>query len=344
MPRLRIKEDRSAFLKKSSKKLLPTWRRPSRIRAAQTRKSFLVLFFKKELLISFLAATPASATCTMSHFADVSATLYQNKLFLPVTMNGIVEKLAMDTGASSTILSTDAARRLNIPHDFDQTVEMLGVGGADNHLYSGQVETMEFAGQHFDGLHLAIADFRLPLANGEEMGGLLGADILSQFDVDIDIPHRTVGFWRVSGCSQVVPPWSAVSSELPLTRIGINHMALPIAVDGVPVQVMLDTGAPDLVLTELQAARAGASLDSLRGGRAIVGHGVNDREYVGHVHVFQTVRVGRASYQEVIAEVVPRARLQSFEGLLGLAFLLQHRIWLSYATNTLFIEAAPAPP
>jgi hypothetical protein len=43
---------RTSFLKKRSKKLLHVWLRLLRIGSAQTRKSFLVLFFKKELLAS----------------------------------------------------------------------------------------------------------------------------------------------------------------------------------------------------------------------------------------------------------------------------------------------------
>jgi hypothetical protein len=202
---------------------------------------------------------------------------------------------------------------------------------------------MEFAGLHFDDWHLAIADFNMLLADGSDMGGLLGADILSQFDIDLDIPRRTAGFWRVSGCNQVAPPWTTATSELRLHRLGIDLIELQIGVDGVPMQVVLDTGAPDLVLTELEAARAGATPESLQDGQAIAGRGVNDGIYVGHKHVFRQVSVGRAHYDEVIAEVVPRARLQMFGGLLGAAFLLQHRVWISYATNTLFVQNAPAP-
>jgi predicted aspartyl protease len=288
--------------------------------------------------------TGAHANCSMAHVADIPITLYQNKIFLPITMNGTVQKLAMDTGAGSTVLSTATARRLNIPRDFDHTMEMLGVGGTDNHLYSARVGRMEFAGLHFDDWHLAIASFDMLLADGSDMGGLLGADILSQFDIDLDIPRRTAGFWRVSGCTNVAPPWTTATSALRLQRIGIDHVALQIAVDGVPVQVELDTGAPGLVLTELEAARAGASPESLQNGQAISGRGVNDGIYVGHMHVFQHVSLGRVGYDEVITQVLPRARLQSFGGLLGAAFLLQHRVWISYATNTLFVQNAPAAP
>jgi hypothetical protein len=43
-------EGRASFLKKRSKKLLDVWLRRSRLGRVQIRKSFLLLFFKKEAL------------------------------------------------------------------------------------------------------------------------------------------------------------------------------------------------------------------------------------------------------------------------------------------------------
>jgi hypothetical protein len=51
----------TSFLKKRSKKLLSIWLRPYRRSRSQVRKSFLVLFFKKELLPSFPSHNGMSA-------------------------------------------------------------------------------------------------------------------------------------------------------------------------------------------------------------------------------------------------------------------------------------------
>ena len=279
----------------------------------------------------------------MSHVADVPLTLFRNKIFVSVSMNGAMQKLAVDTGSDMTVLSTAAARSLDLPRDFDHTAEALGVGGVDNHLYTAQVDRMELGGLTFSNWHLPIADFSTWLADGEEMGGLLGGDILSQFDIDLDIPGRTIGFWRVTDCTTVAPPWTAASSSVPLIRAGHHLIAVPITVDNAPVQLELDTGAPDLVLSERDAARAGASPESIEDGPAVSGRGVNNGGYTGHVHVFGLVSLGGARYEEVPTLVVPRSRFRASEGLFGLRFLIQHRVWISYATNTLFVQTAPAP-
>ena len=296
------------------------------------------------LLATLLTASPAARACTMAQVADVPLTLFENKLFVPVTVNGTAQRLAIDTGADVTVLSTAVARRLGIEHDFDHTVELMGVGGRDNHLYSGLVEHLDLGGIRLDGRHLAIADFSMPMADGEPSGGLLGGDLLASYDIDLDVPARHAGFWRVTGCDSVVPPWNTAVSAVPLTRRSSHLETLDVRVNEATVQLILDTGAPFLVLSERDAARAGVPPEMIENGRLVQDRGVNDTPFSGYIHFFNDVRVGDARYQEVPTVVVPRSRYGMDIGLLGLMFLRQHRVWLSYATNTLFVQTAPAAP
>jgi hypothetical protein len=64
-----VKEERSSFLKKRTKKLLQIARcdgvKWGGSVPPETDKSFLVLFFKKELLSFFAAAAPAQKGCAV---------------------------------------------------------------------------------------------------------------------------------------------------------------------------------------------------------------------------------------------------------------------------------------
>jgi hypothetical protein len=53
-----LKEGSSSFLQKRTKKLLPVWARCSRKGRSQMNKSFLLLFFKKEVLAYSSAFNP----------------------------------------------------------------------------------------------------------------------------------------------------------------------------------------------------------------------------------------------------------------------------------------------
>jgi hypothetical protein len=56
-----LHEGSSSFLKKRTKKLLPVWAEPVRRVGSQTIKSFLLLFFKKEVLPSLTQTTQTQA-------------------------------------------------------------------------------------------------------------------------------------------------------------------------------------------------------------------------------------------------------------------------------------------
>jgi hypothetical protein len=45
-----VRESKVFFFEKKKQKTFASWAEPLRLQRAQTRKSFLVLFFKKELL------------------------------------------------------------------------------------------------------------------------------------------------------------------------------------------------------------------------------------------------------------------------------------------------------
>jgi predicted aspartyl protease len=279
----------------------------------------------------------------MNRAAVLPITLWQNKLLVPVTVNGVEERFFVDTGAAVTTLSDTLANALNIPRDFDQTMDVFGVAGRESHLYLGEVDSIDVGGVELKKHSFPVAAFgSFMLADGHSHAdGLIGADILSHFDVDIDIPHRQVAFWRVQGCSVVKPDWPGNASSVPMQIAPSRNITLPVRIDGAMLDLMLDTGAGDLLLSTRAAARAGATPEVLEESRQFTGYGVNDRSYAVWLHVFRRVEVGAQVYGDVRAVVVNRGRyLDQGDGLLGVEFLKRGRVWISYSTSTFFTEAA----
>jgi predicted aspartyl protease len=293
--------------------------------------------------IAVLLAGAAHAECVMNRAAVLPITLWQNKLLVPVTVNGVEERFFVDTGAAVTTLSDTLANALNIPRDFDQTMDVFGVAGRESHLYLGEVDSIDVGGVELKKHSFPVAAFgSFMLADGHSHAdGLIGADILSHFDVDIDIPHRQVAFWRVQGCSVVKPDWPGNASSVPMQIAPSRNITLPVRIDGAMLDLMLDTGAGDLLLSTRAAARAGATPEVLEESRQFTGYGVNDRSYAVWLHVFRRVEVGAQVYGDVRAVVVNRGRyLDQGDGLLGVEFLKRGRVWISYSTSTFFTEAA----
>ena len=298
------------------------------------RRLFLASLF-------LLAATAAHADCIKNRAALLPITLWQNKLYVPVTVNGITRPFFVDTGAAVTMIAQSFAGELNLPRNFDHTMDTFGVGGQESHLYIGEVESLALGDVGVKNRSFPVASFAEHLADGNSQpGGLIGADILSRFDVDIDIPNRQLALWRVAGCTEMTPDWDGPTAAVPMQIAPSRHVTIPVRIDGALLDLVLDTGAPDLLLSTRAAARAGATPEVLEENRQLQGFGVNDRAFPAWLHIFQRVEIGSQIYGDVHTIVVANGRYGSMgDGLLGVEFLKRGRVWLSYSTGNFFAQA-----
>jgi hypothetical protein len=100
----------------------------------------------------------------------------------------------------------------------------------------GRVSSLTLEGQSFDLVpdYMGLTAQVLSAYVGRETDGLLGADILNQFDMLIDLPHLRVCFSQ--------EPLACVGEVLPLDFC----MGVPVVsatVSGMPVRMFFDTGA-----------------------------------------------------------------------------------------------------
>ncbi len=292
--------------------------------------------FVRVLLLLCLACTVARAECIKTRAAELPVTLWRDKLYVPVSIDGVPRLMFVDTGADTTTIASGTAAALNLPRDFDHTADTFGVGGMESHLYIVHTRSLGLGGISVAGGSFPTAAFGEALADGSYPGGLIGADILSRFDLDIDIPNRRLGLWRVSGCTDAQPDWSDSRHAAPLAVLASRHVSVPVRIDGVVVDLLLDTGAPNLVLSTRAAARAGATPEMLEESRTLRGRGVNDRAFDAWLHIFTRLEVAGQVYGDARAVVVNNGRVQSGDGLLGVAFLKRGRVWVSYATGFLY--------
>ena len=296
------------------------------------------------LALAFCLITQAArAECTMHRAAELPLTLWQDKLFVPVTIDGAPRMMFLDTGAGITTVAVKTANALSLPRDFDHTLDAFGVGGMESHLYLVHTRTLMLGGIAVNGQTFPVAEFAGVMADDETpVGGLIGADLLSHFDLDLDVPHRRLGLWQVSGCTDVKPDWTGPTGSVAIAIEPSRHVSVPVKADGTVVNLLLDTGSPGLVLSTRAAARAGATPEMLEESRTLRGHGLNERAFSGWLHIVARLEVAGEVFGDARAVVVSNGRVQSGDGLLGLAFLKRGRVWVSYATGRLFVERTTA--
>jgi predicted aspartyl protease len=299
----------------------------------------------KHLAFLALLAIPgtAFAACDARPVAELPLVESGGKLLVPVRIQGSDQQIALDTGAGVTVISTRTADELEILHDFDRHMDVGGVGGADSILYIGKVDRFDLGPLHFSHQNFPIVDLPLRTAGGAPVAGFLGADILHNFDVEIDIAGGRLVLWPAS-CDGAAPAWSDSGGKMAVELDGGYHVMVPMRIHGVNLTALLDTGAGGLALTTRAALRAGLSDDTLADDPELHGTGVNNRAWHGHFHRFDRITIADVNFFDVPADIVPSGSLAAYDGLggadalLGEELLRQMRLLISYRSHSLYMK------
>jgi predicted aspartyl protease len=300
------------------------------------------------LLATALAAilpAAARAACTVGRVTTVPLQFMQARALVQVSINETPGQFAIDTGSQDSILDPAYAQAAHVGMDRHAgRMTMVGAGGAQSlpiwtaHARHIQVGDISFQDWEFP----VVTD---PLPSPVHIDGLLGADFLHYFDIELGIPGGHMTLWRLSGCTDIHPVWTGKYDAIQLTSVKRQKMSMPIWIDNAFLDVEFDTGAGALLLTRDAAIRAGATEAQLQLDRTSPGAGLGGNfAIIGHR--FQTLLIGSLVFNNKIIAVDPNPpRLNGFDaydgrdGLLGLAPFGDDKLWISFATRTLFLQS-----
>ena len=261
-------------------------------------------------------------------------------MFVPARINGHRVRLLVDTGSERTTLTEAAATRLRLPRVVQYVTRTFGVAGmsASRDL---AVPGIDLGGRHFPIDRVAVGRFALDRISGPRIDGLLGADILLAFDMDIDLPAHQLTLYQVRDCPDVRPPWRQPAMEI--TGLGRSRDLRVVAfdLDGERGTAILDTGAQFDVVSASFARRTGWSPAKMRSDPLIRLYGASPGMIRVPLHRFRELRVGPIAIHRPEIEVVPDHTL-AVDALLGEEFLRGRRGWVSVATDHLFVSGPKA--
>ncbi len=293
------------------------------------------------LLAALTIARPArAASCRAEAMASVPLSAALGLWTVPAMIDDKPATFVLDTGAERTVLSDTAVRRLGLKRDEWVSTVLRGVGGVEwranataRSLTLGGIALRRPIGPPTHSLGVASLPFFD--RGAEPVDGLLGADYLAAFDLDIDPVARTLTLQAMQGCAELgAVPWPVPYAALPAQRPRRGLLLVPVVVNGVVMMAQLDTGSSVTLLSRRGLARLGAQ-GAGRSEQSATG--VGPQALALSRYRVATLQLGPIVLRDVDLAAGAPAGGFALDMVLGLDTLRQRRIWVSYATNQLLI-------
>jgi predicted aspartyl protease len=270
------------------------------------------------------------------------------RFVVPVSLDDMTLPMMVDTGAQRAALSPQAADRLNLATDASRTFSADDIGGRSPGAHPRIVNVVRFGPVVWPRYAMQPVNILRPEQQGDPgaPAGVIGADMLSAYDVEFDFPGRSMALYSVSGCSGDFVPWPGRHDILAAGPAPADLMVIPVTINGRRIKALLDTGSNTSSLSLDVARLSGVTPDALKqdppssyvsSRGALVG---------AHRHRFVSFAVGAATYRNPELSVQD-VNFSVFDMLLGMDYLRGRRLWLSYGTHQVFIQlirSAPPPP
>ena len=170
------------------------------------------------------------------------------------------------------------------------------------------------------------------------LDGLLGADVLSDFDIDLDLPHHEMTFYEKQTCPTAAPDWRGPYAALETGFSRGERLFFPVRLDGHSLTALIDTGSQRTALSTEAAGALGLTESLLEQDRLVTTHGIAAGPLPARVHRFRTLQVGTA----VIANpdtLVIDLKPGDADMILGIDFLRSRRLWSSYGARRVFLSS-----
>lgn len=287
-------------------------------------------------------AAPALADCSLTKVTQMPLLSLGKHYAVMVGIEDVVRPMMVDTGAEATTLKASVAKELSLKEDPAHGGVVAGVGQTGGDFHRNVIpSTLAFGDLVYHGRSTVVATMDDgKTAEGDSIG-LLGDDILSQFDVEFDFPSHMLTFYRASGCFSTFLPWSG-----PFAAIPFSHRGAKVTIDMILNQertpTMVDTGNNLTFVSQDASVLWGARESDIAPTKGQSKSPLNNAGAmpVGRV-TFEKVKIGADLFTDkdmgVIDVDMPHASAN-----LGLDYWSPRKLWISYPHQWLFVANDPA--
>ncbi|MGO4869483.1 MAG: retropepsin-like aspartic protease [Roseiarcus sp.] len=292
---------------------------------------------------ALVVATPALAQCSLTKVAQMPLVELGAHYAVTAKIDGQVRPLIVDTGSEVSLIKSSVAKELDLKpdHSISDSRPVVGVGQTQADLYVNVVlPVLAFGDLVYRDRSTVVAamdDGKTPEADS---AGLLGDDILSQFEVEFDFPSGKLTFYRSSGCYKTFLPWTGAYSAIPFDHRNAK-IAIDIFLNGERTRAIVDTGNNFSFVSKHSNALWGVPYSAFVNTPAQSRSPLNDGKPMPvQAYMFDTVKIGdELSYQRKMGVVDVDFPLASAN--LGLDYWKDRKVWISYANGWMFVSDKP---
>jgi len=292
------------------------------------------LFVTLMLATTLAACAPDDGQCHIATVGDLKVLNNTGSPIVAATLNDKPVAFIIDTGGEVSMLTNDAVSTYGLEQT-GRFMPLSGVGGdalfgvaiADR-LGLGSATASRAAFVTNLPFHRKIGN--LPIA------GILGTDVLMNYDIVMDLPAHRINLYRTSGCTRDnLPLWPGQTYMMPFSTTGQNYVNLliKIALNGHPDKALLDSGAGRTLITRSSALAAGVSASELAAEPKSSVLGIDDRKLTTSRHVFKQLQVGPFTLYDEPASVT-----ETDHSLIGAPFLWTHRVWVATREHMIYVQ------
>jgi predicted aspartyl protease len=296
-------------------------------------------------LLPLGSGTPAFIVPSVQSIADAkdctrpvgstTVAILNSTPLVTVFANGVPLVLVLDTGAQRTVLTPAAAKRIGAK---TPRVEFQrGLRGISGGLPTREVELHSFAVGHaaIPWHRVTVAAIVTPPVFSTALDGVLGADVFSSFDIDLDLPRHRMVLYEKGACPG--PNWPGRYAEISTGRSLSDHLFFPVQLDRHRLTAIVDTGAQRTTLSTTIARAIGVTEAVLAGDRSTKTKGSAGEALNSHLHRFNKLDVGGIVVRNPEI-VVTDLRVRDVDLILGIDFIRSRKLWLSYASFRIFLS------
>src|SRR6266404_3574203 len=278
----------------------------------------------------------ASGGCGTAQLGQTTVATLRNAPIVTLLANGMPVTMLLDTGAETTIMTPGVAKRLGAQRpqvEFDR--QLRGVAGS---LQTTEVELQSFAigGVAIPWRRVRVAPINVASVFSGPLDGVLGADSLNSFDIDLDLPNNRITLYSKQTCPDAAPAWTEPYVTIAAGRSKGDHLFFPVWLDGHKISAFVDTGSQSTVLSTNAALALGVTPGLLAQDRAAVLRGAAAEQLSARVHRFARLEIGAEPIHNPEI-MVADLRLGDADLVLGIDLLRPRRIWLSYGSQKIFL-------